>query len=100
MADVFVQQSLSQSNTAPLIQAVQLYQQVFTDLAIPLHQNQAATLEIHQDDDRMVIEWHHGGVLQSAPTPEGPWTDIADAVSPYRAPMTGQIQLFRVIKRQ
>lgn len=100
MADLLVQQSMSQSNSAPLMQALQLYQQVFTDLAIPLHQNQASALEIHQDDDRMVIEWHHGGVLQWAQSPDGPWTDIADAVSPYRAPVDFQRQFFRVFKRQ
>ena len=29
----------------------------------------------------------------------GPWTDIASAISPYRAPMTGGNRFFRVIKR-
>ena len=42
------------------------------------------------------ITWACGGVLQSAPTANGPWTTITNATSPYYAVPTAQEAFFRI----
>jgi len=42
------------------------------------------------------ITWQCGGVLQGAPSPTGPWTDIPGATSPYSTVLNAQQQYFRV----
>ena len=42
------------------------------------------------------ISWECAGVLQGAPTPAGPWTDIPGATSPYYTVLSFQQQFLRV----
>jgi len=42
------------------------------------------------------ISWECGGVLQSAPAPVGPWTDVPGATSPYYTVPNSQQQYFRI----
>jgi hypothetical protein len=97
-AENFRQQSLSQSNTAPLLQALQIYQQVFNSLAVPLHKFQASALDIYQAGDQIVINWQHGGILQVASAIDGSWTNVPYAITPFRAPLTTEARFFRVHK--
>jgi len=41
----------------------------------------------------VIIRWECGGTLQSATDPNGPWTDVPGATSPY-AVATGSVQMF------
>jgi hypothetical protein len=42
-----------------------------------------------------VLTWPCGGMLQSAPTLQGPWTDLPDAVSPYAMPACASNSFYR-----
>lgn len=47
--------------------------------------------------DNLVLNWAgEGFTLQSAPTVNGPWTDIAAATSPYSYSTTAPVQFFRL----
>ena len=46
-----------------------------------------------------VLTWEGNAVLQSAEEITGPWTDVADAVSPYSSPIEGTV-FFRLITGQ
>lgn len=98
IAEYLSHEALAQTNTAPLLQALQLYQHVFSGLASALHESQASALDYYQAGDEFVIGWQHGGLLQMADSPAGPWTDLAYAISPFRAPMSSGSRFFRVIK--
>ncbi len=39
------------------------------------------------------------GGLQSADTPAGPWTDVADATSPFTIPTNKPVTFFRAVKK-
>lgn len=53
---------------------------------------------IERQGDVVVITWAGDGRLQSAPTVNGPWSDVAKATSPYRAPLTGTAAFFRIAR--
>lgn len=99
MGDSYKQQSLSQSNTSPMFQALQLYRQVFTSLAHNLHETQTSALDAYQSGSDIVINWQHGGVLQSSASLDGGWQDIPAAISGYRTAIGVGNRFFRVIKR-
>jgi hypothetical protein len=47
-------------------------------------------------DGRITVTWTGGGTLQAAPTPTGPWTDVAGATSPYVLNPTGSALFGRI----
>jgi hypothetical protein len=44
----------------------------------------------------VTLEWSGGGTLQSADAVTGPWTDVANASSPYSAPASAARRFYRV----
>jgi hypothetical protein len=53
------------------------------------------------DDAGSRIEWTRGGfLLQEAPSPAGPWTDVVGpvVVSPYRISPTSESRLYRLAR--
>ena len=60
-----------------------------------------ARLEIREDASSTTLAWERGGfVLQQAPSPEGPWTDVPGPVitSPHTVTASGTPQFFRLLK--
>ncbi|MFO1457797.1 MAG: phosphodiester glycosidase family protein [Verrucomicrobiota bacterium] len=60
-----------------------------------------ARLEIHEDASATTLAWDRGGfVLQQAPSPNGPWTDVPGPIitSPHTVTATGTPQFFRLLK--
>jgi hypothetical protein len=43
----------------------------------------------------VILTWAYPSILVSGPTPEGPWTDVPGAVSPYAVPSTGTQVYYR-----
>jgi hypothetical protein len=97
--DSFKQMSIVQTNTALMFQALQLYRQAFTLLAHDLHETQLSAIDAYLAGSELVLNWQHGGTLQSAVAPGGPWEDIPRAISGFRAPVTPTSKYFRVVKR-
>jgi hypothetical protein len=49
----------------------------------------------------ITVEWTGGGVLQSGPAVNGPWTDVPAATSPFTfTPAAGQPRLFGRLRSQ
>ena len=55
-----------------------------------------ATLTIDMEGGEVIIQWDTDGVLQTAPTVAGPWSDIEGAQSPYKVQPTEDAAFFRV----
>ena len=54
------------------------------------------TLKIRREELGLVLEWEHGGNLQWAPTPTGPWTLVEAAMSPYSISIDSKPKFFRI----
>ena len=54
------------------------------------------TLKIRREELGLVLEWEHGGNLQWAPTPTGPWTPVEAAMSPYSISIDSKPKFFRI----
>ena len=50
------------------------------------------------DGANVTMEWTGGGTLQEGDSVEGPWTDVAGAVSPYTTVAEGAVKIYRVMK--
>ncbi|MEY4692353.1 MAG: C-terminal domain, partial [Verrucomicrobiota bacterium] len=46
----------------------------------------------------LTLTWTGGGKLQSAPSPKGPWTDVAGAASPFTVTPNADAQFARIVK--
>ena len=55
----------------------------------------AARLESERKPNGLELRWHVGTLQQSA-TPNGPWSDITNAVSPWLAPIDQASAFFRI----
>ena len=44
----------------------------------------------------ILLQWNGPGILQSAPSPVGPWSAIPQAISPYTATPSATRQYYRV----
>jgi hypothetical protein len=55
----------------------------------------AGPLAIHAASGQKTLTWTGGGILQSAPTVSGPWTDVSGATSPYSVPTAAGSLFFR-----
>jgi hypothetical protein len=53
-------------------------------------------LGIHRDAGNVVLQWT-SGILQSAPSLNGPWSNVTGATSPYTTPTSG-MRLFRLVE--
>jgi hypothetical protein len=56
----------------------------------------ASRVSAARQDANVVISWTGGGTLQEAPQATGPWTDVANAATPYSAPTTAPSRFYRV----
>ena len=56
----------------------------------------STTLKIRREGLGLVLEWEHGGNLQWAPTPTGPWRLVEAAVSPYSTSIDSKPKFFRI----
>ena len=56
----------------------------------------STTLHLRREGTGLVLEWEHGGHLQWAPTPAGPWTLMEGAASPYSIAIDLKPKFFRI----
>lgn len=56
----------------------------------------AARLRLERRPEGLMLSWN-AGLLQQAPAPTGPWTMVAEAVSPWLATHTSPSRFFRVV---
>ncbi len=56
----------------------------------------STTLHLRREGTGLVLEWEHGGHLQWAPTPAGPWTLMEGAASPHSIAIDLKPKFFRV----
>ena len=61
--------------------------------------SQRPVLNISRANGNAVISWlGQGFVLQSAPSPDGPWTPVSNQTNPYNAPLSGAPKFFRLVQ--
>lgn len=100
LADTIHANAIELGDPGMLLEALQLYEQGYFMLAQVLHQEQRALLEIYTSGPEIVLHWRHGGNLQMAPSPSGPWTEVPRAVSPFRTALGEAGRFFRVLKQR
>jgi WD40 repeat protein len=54
-------------------------------------------LHVEQVDDQIAISWDQG-IIESAPSPTGPWISLPSQVSPLEFPKSEGVQFFRVVQ--
>lgn len=53
-------------------------------------------MQVTRHADSLTITWPGGGVLESAPTVTGPWTELPEATSPHTVTLPGRMKFYRI----
>lgn len=66
---------------------------------VPAQQQPAGpNLTIRRDAAQLIVEWSGGGVVQTAPAINGPWTTVSTGTSPFSVAPNGKAQFIRVMR--